>query len=139
MDLNQCGAIEFFSYFLSQPGVNITVESQSFHKIIVSTDSDKIFDAVSDLPVVRHTRPSIHATVKSTALNAMINLMENHPEKYDVFSYFLPTCPFVTPEDIKYLAFDILRHRMMLTYEAEAQEVSADEVISQILSKVRVP
>ena len=81
--------------------VEAVVKSNAFHKIIVSTDSDKIFDAVSDLPVERHTRPSVHATVKSTALNAMINLMENYPEKHDVFAYFLPTCPFVSPEDIR--------------------------------------
>ena len=79
--------------------VEAVVNSNCFDKIIVSTDSDKIFDAVSDLPVERHVRPAEHATVKATVLKAMINLMENH-EKYDVFSYFLPTCPFVTSDDI---------------------------------------
>ena len=80
--------------------VEAVVNSDCFDKVIVSTDSDKIFNCVSDLPVHRHIRPPEHATVKATALNAMLNLMENH-EKYDVFSYFLPTCPFVSPEDIK--------------------------------------
>lgn len=79
--------------------VEAVVNSNCFDKVIVSTDSDKIFDSVSDLPVVRHVRPAEHATVKATVLKAMINLMENH-EKYDVFSYFLPTCPFVTSDDI---------------------------------------
>lgn len=79
--------------------VEAVVNSNCFDKVIVSTDSDKIFDSVSDLPVVRHVRPAEHATVKATVLKAMINLMESH-EKYDVFSYFLPTCPFVTSDDI---------------------------------------
>ena len=51
--------------------------------------------------VERHYRPTEHATVKATALNAMIDLMENVKEEYDIFSYFLPTCPFISSEDIK--------------------------------------
>mgnify|MGYP001265308829 CR=1 FL=1 len=76
------------------------VNSRCFDKILISTDSDAIFDAVSDLPVERHYRPEKHATVKATALKAMLNLMENLEEEYEVFSYFLPTCPFIKPEDI---------------------------------------
>jgi len=77
------------------------IESGVFDKVIVSTDSDAIFNAVSDLPVIRHERPTEHATVTATALNAMLNLMEELEDKHDVFAYFLPTCPFVSPEDIK--------------------------------------
>lgn len=46
---------------------------------------------------------------------------------------------YVTPQDIKDLAHDILRHRILLSYEAEASNVTGDHVISQILSKVPVP
>ncbi len=81
--------------------VETVVNSGCFDKVIVSTDSDKIFNAVSDLPVVRHHRPAEHATVRATALNAMLNLMEEQPEEYDAFAYFLPTCPFVSKDDIK--------------------------------------
>ena len=75
------------------------VHSGRFDKVVVSTDGDHIFEAVADLPVERQFRPSEHATVKATALNAMLDLMENY-EKHDVFAYFLPTCPFITPDDI---------------------------------------
>lgn len=81
--------------------VKAVVESGVFDKVVVSTDSDAIFDAVKDLPVERHVRPEHHATVTATALNAMLDLMENTEEKYDIFSYFLPTCPFISPDDIK--------------------------------------
>ncbi|MDB2489836.1 acylneuraminate cytidylyltransferase family protein [Candidatus Pelagibacter bacterium] len=81
--------------------VEAVIESGCFEKVIVSTDSDLIFDAVSDLPVSRHMRPDEHATVRATALNAMLDLMKNSIDKYDVFSYFLPTCPFIDPSDIK--------------------------------------
>ena len=75
------------------------LRSGKFERIIISTDGDHIYDAVSDLPVERHVRPPEHATVKATALNAMLELME-HLEQAEVFSYFLPTCPFVSPSDI---------------------------------------
>lgn len=46
---------------------------------------------------------------------------------------------FVTPQDIKDLAHDVLRHRILLSYEAEAENVTTDNVIDRILSKVPVP
>lgn len=46
---------------------------------------------------------------------------------------------FVTPQDVKDLAHDILRHRILLSYEAEAENISTDDVIDRILSKVPVP
>lgn len=46
---------------------------------------------------------------------------------------------YVTPQDVKDLAHDILRHRILLSYEAEAANVSSDNVIDHILSKVPVP
>jgi len=46
---------------------------------------------------------------------------------------------FVTPEDVKSIAPDVLRHRIILTYEAEAQAVTADAIIKKILNAVPVP
>ncbi|OGJ84203.1 MAG: ATPase [Candidatus Raymondbacteria bacterium RifOxyA12_full_50_37] len=46
---------------------------------------------------------------------------------------------FVTPEDVKSVGFDILRHRIILTYEAEAEEMSADEIIKRVFDAVEVP
>jgi CMP-N-acetylneuraminic acid synthetase len=77
------------------------VDAGVFDKILISTDSDEIYATVADLPVSRHRRPDIHATVKATALNAMLDLMGTAEETYDVFAYFLPTCPFVSPADIQ--------------------------------------
>ena len=52
---------------------------------------------------------------------------------------FLKRRGFVVPEDVKELAADILRHRIILTYEAEAEEVTTDEVVQKILAGVEVP
>lgn len=52
---------------------------------------------------------------------------------------FLNGRGFVTPHDIKTIAPDVLRHRIILTYEAEAEDLSTDDIISRILAKVEVP
>lgn len=52
---------------------------------------------------------------------------------------FLAGRNFVTPQDIKDLAPDILRHRILLSYEAEAEGVTSEDVIKQLLDKLPVP
>jgi MoxR-like ATPase len=47
--------------------------------------------------------------------------------------------PYVIPEDIKAVAHDVLRHRLVLSYEAAAENVSADRIIDQVLGGVPVP
>lgn len=52
---------------------------------------------------------------------------------------FLSGRPFVTPQDIKEIAFDVLRHRLRRSYEAEAEGVSPDDIINRILESIPVP
>jgi MoxR-like ATPase len=52
---------------------------------------------------------------------------------------FLAGRPYVNSADIKTMAPDVLRHRLVLSYEAEAEQVDADDVISRILSSIPVP
>jgi MoxR-like ATPase len=52
---------------------------------------------------------------------------------------FLRDRAYVTPEDVRALAPDVLRHRIVLTFEAEAEDVTTDDVVSRILGAVRVP
>ena len=46
---------------------------------------------------------------------------------------------FATPEDVKSIAFDVLRHRILLTYEAEAEDVTSESIIQRILDTIEVP
>ena len=46
---------------------------------------------------------------------------------------------FVVPQDIKSIGFDVLRHRVILTYEAEAENICTDDVLQQIFDTVEVP
>jgi len=46
---------------------------------------------------------------------------------------------YVTPEDVKGIGPDVLRHRIILTYEAEAQAVTTDDIIKKIFNTVPIP
>ena len=52
---------------------------------------------------------------------------------------FLAGRAYVTPEDVKAIAMDVLRHRVIITYEAEAEELSSEDVVQRILDNVEVP
>lgn len=52
---------------------------------------------------------------------------------------FLQGRAFVVPQDVKTMAYDVLRHRILLTYEAEAEGLNADKVIERVLDQVEVP
>jgi len=52
---------------------------------------------------------------------------------------FLAGRDFVTPDDIKEIAIDVLRHRLLLTYEAEAEEKTSEDLIAEILRIIPVP
>ncbi len=46
---------------------------------------------------------------------------------------------YVTPQDIKSIGFDVLRHRILVTYEAEARDLTSDHLIQKIFDKINVP
>ena len=52
---------------------------------------------------------------------------------------FLDHRAYVTPEDVRAIGLDVLRHRVILTYEAEAEEVTAEDVVRKVLNNVEVP
>ncbi|MBR1500052.1 MAG: AAA family ATPase [Bacteroidaceae bacterium] len=52
---------------------------------------------------------------------------------------FIKRRGYVIPEDVRSVAHDVLRHRIGLTYEAEANDVSSEEIVSKIVNKVEVP
>jgi MoxR-like ATPase len=52
---------------------------------------------------------------------------------------FLERRAYVTPEDVKTIAMDVLRHRVIITYEAEAEELSSEDIVQRILDNIEVP
>jgi MoxR-like ATPase len=94
------------------------------------------------LDVVRGTRdprsvgltplvPFIQFGVSPRAAVALVRAAKAHA--------FLDGRSYVTPSDIKAMAPDVLRHRLILTYEADAERVTTDQIIAELLDKIRVP
>ncbi len=54
-------------------------------------------------------------------------------------SAFMQHRAYVTPEDVRFIAMDVLRHRIIPTFEAEAEDITSEDIISKILSMVQVP
>jgi MoxR-like ATPase len=84
--------------------------------------------------VVAATRkPSPHVTYGASprATLALAHVAKAHA--------FIRGRAFVVPEDVKEIAHDVLRHRLVLSYEAAAEQVTADRVIDQVLASVPVP
>ena len=101
---------------------------------------DKVRDYVVD--VVRATRDPVAAKVRG--LDGMIEMGASprasiYLLKAGKAHAFLQGRGYATPHDIKTLAPDVLRHRIILTYEAEAEGKTADTLIRTILDNVPVP
>lgn len=52
---------------------------------------------------------------------------------------FLARRGYVTPEDVRAIGLDVLRHRVIVTYEAEAEEVTSEDIVRKVLNKIEVP
>lgn len=52
---------------------------------------------------------------------------------------FLRRRGYVTPEDVKSVGMDVLRYRIIITYEAEAEEITSEDIIQKIFNKIEVP
>lgn len=79
----------------------------------------------------RKPTPQISFGASPRATLAMAHVAKGHA--------FIQGRPFVIPEDVKAVAHDVLRHRLVLSYEAAAEQVTADRLIDQILNAVPVP
>jgi len=100
---------------------------------------DKIRDYIVDL--VACTRPPIAA---SLGLNGFIQHGASPRATINLClasraTAFLAGRHFVTPQDVKSIALDVLRHRITVSYEAEAESVSAEDIVLKILDALPVP
>lgn len=101
---------------------------------------DKIKDYVLDIVFatrdpaangLKEVRPFIAFGASPRATIFLIKAAKAHA--------FLRGRGYVTPDDVKQIAADVLRHRVLVTFEAEAENVTSAQIIQQILSKVAVP
>ena len=72
-----------------------------------------------------------YALVEGAALTTLAQAARAHA--------YLRGRNYVVPEDVRALAPDVLRHRVVLTFEAEAEDVTSDDVVSRLLDAVKAP
>ena len=131
----------------------------------ISGADDKVRPVVTteDITKAREVVRQVYIDEKIEQYIADIVFATRYPEKYslkDIKDYiefgasprasinlalasranaFIKHRGYVIPEDVRAVAFDVLRHRIGLTYEAEANNVTSEEIISKIINKVEVP
>ena len=97
-------------------------------KIVVE---DNLIKYITQIVNSTRKNPSLFLGASPRASIAILNSSKAHA--------CLQNRDFVTPEDIKYVCFPVLRHRIMLTPEREMEGIQVDVVIQQIIDKVEVP
>jgi len=112
-------------------------------------ESRELVDKIYIDPAIReYIVDLVHATRNPTKVDpALKNLVRTGASPRATISLALSSRAraftqgraFVTPQDVKDIALDVLRHRILLSYEAEAEEITTDSLVMKILSKVPVP
>lgn len=101
-------------------------------RLVLATRSDTVLDSQeADLTKLKDLRQSIRIGASPRA-----TLFLHRASRANAF---LEGRTFVTPDDIKAVAPEILRHRLILTFDAEARGLGSDRVIGQLLETVTVP
>ena len=109
----------------------------------------RIADLYMDQRIVDYIVDIVHATryPAEAGLQDLVPLIEFGASPRATLSLaqagrahaFLRGRAFVTPDDVKAVAPDVLRHRVLTTYEAEAEEVTSDAIVQRVLDTVRAP
>ncbi|OGV48944.1 MAG: ATPase, partial [Lentisphaerae bacterium GWF2_52_8] len=110
---------------------------------------EKVLEYILDISIA--TRPKCHAELSPRQAEAKLkdlNLFIHYgasPRASICMALaakaaaFLEGRAYVVPQDVKNIAADVLRHRIILSYEAEAENLSADDLIKKILDELRTP
>lgn len=117
---------------------------------------------IEDILAARQEILSIHTSEAVEEYLVQLIMATRHPEKYDnklngyvlfgaspratialdrcaKINAWLAGRDFVTPEDIQEIVYDVLRHRIILSFEAQAEGITTDEIIARLLSLVPLP
>ncbi|MEA1980326.1 MAG: MoxR family ATPase [candidate division Zixibacteria bacterium] len=126
---------------------------------------DKINEVISPADIIRAREVVRSVYVDEKVKEYIINIVfaSREPEKYglkdlkDLISFgaspratiylnlaakahaFMKGRGYITPEDIKAIGADVLRHRLLITYEAEAEEITSDDIVRKIFDAIEVP
>ena len=101
-----------------------------------SVDAIRVDKKISDyvLDIVFKTREASPYIACGASPRASISLIKTAKSRA-----FLEGRNFVVPDDIKAMAFDVMRHRIILSYEAEAEDITTESIIENVLETVNLP
>jgi len=126
-------------YTLEEPGeqnVDAVIDREDIYNMRKCVDGihldPKIENYVLDI-VFKTREPSPHIACGASP-RASINLI-----KAAKCCAFIAGRDFVLPDDIKSIVYDVLRHRILLSYEAEAEDITSEKLIAEILETVNLP
>jgi MoxR-like ATPase len=120
------------------------IDLNTINKVLTKSSLIEMRKLVSQVIVEEHLIKYISQLVQSTRKNPGLFLGASPRASLAILNSAkacacMQNRDFVTPEDIKYVCFPVLRHRVMLTPEKEMEGVQVDAVIQQIIDKVEVP
>lgn len=126
----------FTTQTVETPELNCILTKEQIQCLRKEVDGIYIDEHIKEyvLDIVLATRESSQYIACGASPRASLNLI-----KAAKAMAYIKGRDYVTPDDIKAIVYDVLRHRILLTYEAEAEEMTPETVIGQILEGVRLP
>jgi len=156
--------IDRFMFKLSVTYPNKAEELQILRKMATSAPDMRTDAIIAPTDIIRLRQLTDDIFMDEKIEEYIVNLIEatRHPDRYgleiaDLIRYgaspratiylamaakghaLLQGRGYVTPQDVKSISMDVLRHRVIITYEAEAEEKTPEDLIQQILDSVNVP
>ena len=133
--------------------LNTSLDSQNINPVISPDDIIRarklVHDVYVDEKIERYILDIVFATrdPKEFGLDELTDLISYGASPRATINLalgaramaFIRRRGYVIPEDVRAICFDILRHRIAVTYEAEAEDITSETIISKILNKVEVP
>ena len=126
-------------YTLNQPpasSVDTVISREDIFAMRSCVDNIYIDEKIENyvLDIVFKTREPSPYIVCGASPRASINLI-----KAAKCRAFIAGRDYVVPDDVKYIVYDVLRHRILLSYEAEAEDITAEKLITDMLETVNLP
>lgn len=120
----------------SEPEVKEILSGMDIFEMRKKIDSIYLDENIENyvLDIIFKTREASEYIACGASPRASINLI-----KAAKCRAFMQGRGYVVPDDIKAMVYDILRHRILLTYEAEAEDITSEEIITEILEQVNLP
>jgi len=120
----------------AEPNVEAVISREDIFRMRACVDNIYLDEKIENyvLDIVFKTREASPYIACGASPRASLNLIKAAKCKA-----FLEGRDYVIPDDVKAMVYDVLRHRILISYEAEAEEITAEKLITEILESVNLP